>query len=146
MNIHRFGMRCAIVILVGGLTACAASPQKSRSLYAQFGELPGLAALADDLLERIADDRRIAPLFANTNIPRFRDLFIEYLCIVVEGPCTYTGDDMEEVHTGLGITEADFNVLVEDMIDSMQARKIPRAAQNRLIARLAPMRKEIIYR
>ena len=61
------------------------------------------------------------------------------------GPCTYTGEELVEVHTGLDITEAEFNSLVEDLIDVMQERNIPRAAQNELLARLAPTRKDIIY-
>lgn len=128
------------------LGACATTSQPGGSLYRQFGGDAGLTALVDDLLARFADDPSIAPKFANTNIPRFRRLFIEHLCMVLDGPCVYTGDDMREVHTGLDISEAQFNAVVEHLIDAMQARGIPRTAQNRLIARLAPMRKDIIYR
>lgn len=127
------------------LGACASTPRATGSLYAQFGETAGLSALVDSLLERFADDPRIAPKFANTNIPRFRRLFVEHLCVILDGPCTYTGDDMREVHTGLDISEAQFNAVVEHLIDAMQAQGIPQTAQNRLIARLAPMRKDIIY-
>ena len=137
------GFGLALAFLLG---ACATISQPSGSLYRQFGENEGLTALVDDLLARFADDPRIAPKFANTNIPRFRRLFVEHLCVVLDGPCTYTGDDMREVHTGLDISEAQFNAVVEHLVDAMQARGIPRTAQNRLIARLAPMRKDIIYR
>jgi hemoglobin len=128
------------------ITACSTATKPPPSLYQQFGELPGLTALVDDLLHRFADDERIARKFANTNIPRFRSLFVEHLCEVVDGPCRYHGDDMKEVHTGLDINEAEFNRVVEHLIEAMDARGIPTTAQNRLLARLAPMRKDIIYR
>lgn len=136
-----FGLGMALL-----LGSCATPSPRSATLYRQFGENAGLTALVDDLLARFADDPRIAPKFANTNIPRFRRLFVEHLCMVLDGPCNYTGDDMREVHTGLDISEAQFNTVVEHLIDAMQAQNIPRTAQNRLIARLAPMRKDIIYR
>jgi hemoglobin len=126
--------------------ACTGPGTRSQSLYDQFGGTAGLQALVDDLLQRFADDEQIAPVFAHTNIARFRSLFVEHLCDVVDGPCTYSGDDMQEVHRGLSIDEAQFNAVVEHLIDAMQARHIPRTAQNQLIARLAPMRKDIIYR
>lgn len=129
-----------------GLGACAAGGPAPKGLYDEFGGLPGLQALVDDLLERFADDEHIAPVFANANIARFRGLFVEHLCDVLDGPCTYSGDDMAEVHRGLAISEAQFNAVVEHLIDAMDAQRIPQAAQNRLIARLAPMRKDVIYR
>ncbi|MEO8011640.1 MAG: hypothetical protein ABI650_08360 [Dokdonella sp.] len=42
--------------------------------------------------------------------------------------------------------EAQFNAVVGHLLDAMDARGIPRTAQNRLIARLAPMRGDVIYR
>lgn len=138
--------RILLLSFLLSLLACSNVTRPSAGLYEQFGESAGLQALVDDLLERFADDPNIAPTFANTNIARFRSLFVEHLCEVVEGPCKYSGDDMREVHRGLAISEAQFNAVVEHLIEAMDARRIPTSAQNRLIARLAPMRKDIIYR
>lgn len=146
MSVRPVFLRCVVLAVVMLAAACASAPGPQPSLYEQFGESRGLGALVDDLLHRFAEDPRVAPKFANTNIPRFRRLFVEHLCTIIDGPCTYDGDDMREVHTGLDISETQFNAVVEHLIDAMQARGIPRAAQNRLIARLAPMRKDIIYR
>ena len=41
-------------------------------------------------------------------------------------------------------TKGDFNALVEVLQQSMEARGIPFGAQNRLLARLAPMHREIV--
>jgi hemoglobin len=51
---------------------------------------------------------------------------------------------MGESHAGRGITTAQFNALVEDLISVMAARKVPFSAQNRLLKRLAPMHREIV--
>jgi hemoglobin len=133
------------VLALAVLLAACATPQSRAPLYDQFGKLEGLNAVVDGLVERIHANAQIAPLFANTDMARFHQLLVEYLCMTIGGPCTYTGEELVEVHTGLDITEAEFNSLVEDLIDVMQERNIPRAAQNELLARLAPTRKDIIY-
>jgi hemoglobin len=56
----------------------------------------------------------------------------------------YSGDDMREAHRGHGVSEGDFNALVEDLIDVMDANAVPLATQNRLLARLAPMHGDVV--
>ena len=72
------------------------------------------------------------------------DRLVEQICVEVGGPCVYTGRTMAESHASLAVTEADFNALVEDLVDAMDARGIPRRAQNRLLRRLAPMHRDIV--
>ena len=93
---------------------------------------------------RLLEDERINAQFAETDLVNLNDRLVEQFCVELGGPCTYTGRDMAQSHAGLGITEADFNALVEDLVDAMEARGIPRAAQNRLLARLAPMHGDIV--
>ena len=71
---------------------------------------------------------------------------MEQLCVEAGGPCEYSGDSMEESHKGLNIDRSDFNALVEDLIDAMAAEGVAVPVQNRLLARLAAMRGQIIGR
>ncbi|MDQ3267537.1 MAG: hypothetical protein M3P47_02245 [Pseudomonadota bacterium] len=47
---------------------------------------------------------------------------------------------MQESHAGREIDNVQFNALVE----VMEARKVPIAAQNRLLRKLAPMHRDIV--
>lgn len=136
--------RMAAVLLSTLLGACAPVHERA-SLYDQFGQRDGLGAVVDGLIVRIKADAEIMPLFENTDFSLFRERLTDFLCIKLDGPCAYDGEEMIDVHTGMQITEAEFNGLVEDMIDVMEERHIPRAAQNELLARLVPTRKDIIY-
>ena len=51
---------------------------------------------------------------------------------------------MKDVHADMDITKADFNALVEVLQVSMEAKGIPFGAQNRMLARLAPMHREVV--
>jgi hemoglobin len=46
----------------------------------------------------------------------------------------------------MGVTEGDFNAIVENMMAAMDKAEVPLGPQNRLLARLATFRGEIIYR
>lgn len=129
--------------LAGLLAACAGNPPRD-GLFAQFGGQAGVEALVEEFLVRLLEDERINARFAETDLVNLNDRLVEQFCVELGGPCTYTGRDMADSHAGLGITEADFNALVEDLVDAMDARGIPRAAQNRLLARLAPMHGDIV--
>lgn len=131
-----------VLVLALLLAACASTPR--ASLYEQFGGQAGVEALVEELLVRILEDERINAGFAETDLVNLNDRLVEQLCVELGGPCTYTGRDMAESHAGLGITEADFNALVEDLQDAMDARGIPFRAQNQLLRRLAPMHRDIV--
>lgn len=140
------GLRSALLALamLVALSGCAASGSRGATLYDELGGREGVAALVDGFLVRVADDYRIVDTFAGSNVPRLRRLLEEQFCQVSDGPCEYTGGSMEETHRGMGIREAEFNALVEDLIDAMEALDLPVATQNRLLARLAPMHRDIV--
>ena len=76
------------------------------------------------------------------DIPQIEQLTAQ-ICVVSGGPCKYEGATMPKAHLDMHITRADFNAVVEILQDAMDARGIPFAEQNRLLARLAPMHREI---
>ncbi|MEX0729294.1 MAG: group 1 truncated hemoglobin [Aquisalimonadaceae bacterium] len=142
----RTSPRTAIaVLLLALLTGCAATePVSEDSLYRALGERQGIAVIVDGLLFRISENSRIAHHFASAEPARLHRTLTEQFCVLAGGPCTYSGDDMVEVHTGMAITEAEFNSLVEDLIAVMEEQRIPITAQNRLLAKLVPLREKII--
>lgn len=127
------------------LAGCASAPTaRDATLYERLGGEAGIAAITEGLLVRSADDPRIRDDFAEADIVNLYERLVEHLCALTGGPCTYGGRDMRAAHVGLGLTEADFNALVENLVDAMTDRGVPIAAQNELLAILAPMRGEVI--
>ena len=136
----------AAVLLAQALVAGCASRTVPSSTYAQLGGAAGVEGIVDDLLNVIVDDERINQQFANADILRLREKLIEQICAKSDGPCTYTGDSMPEAHRHLHLTPADFNALVENLQLALDAQAVPVTTQNRLLARLASLRGEIIDR
>ena len=126
-----------------GVAQVAGDP---AALYLAFGEKDGIAALMDDFVNRLQVDPRIGHFFKNTKPANLKEQLTDQLCLVSGGPCKYQGDSMKASHADLQIRRADFNALVEVLQQSMDARGIAFTAQNRLLALLAPMHRDIITR
>ena len=139
-------MRSLLLVVVLSLAACAQQPPQDDSLYRDLGEQAGITSIVEGMLLNIAADARIVRHFENIDIVRLRDKLVEQVCVEAGGPCTYTGDSMEESHKGQNLTPSDFNALVENLQEAMSAQGVPMPAQNRLLARLAPMRAQVIDR
>ena len=114
------------------------------SLYRRFGEKPGLVALMDDFMVRLMADPRMRPFFEPVKRDHVKEQLVEQFCTLTGGPCVYKGVDMKNAHTNLDIDKANFNALVEVLQQSMDARGIPFTTQNQLLAKLAPMHRDII--
>lgn len=144
------GLRILVVILalsqaiMGGLTGCQLNP-RSASLYDDLGGLDGITSITDNFIYEIGFDQNIVKHFEETDLDRFREKFIEQICEVSGGPCQYSGDSMLEVHKKMNVTEAEFNRTVDLLIAAMNRSGVDYTVQNRLLARLAPTRPDIIY-
>jgi hemoglobin len=114
------------------------------SLYRELGGQPGVDALVADFVPRLATDPHMSEFFKNVNQPHLKQMLSQVFCIVAGGGCTYTGRSIIEVHREMDISKADFNALVEVLQASMNAQHIPFATQNRLLAQLAPMHRDIV--
>ena len=135
----------AVLILLGFLTlgACT-TPRQGTTLYQRLGSQEGITAIVDNLLFEISEDEDVVPLFAKTDIDRFRQKLIEQLCDLSEGPCTYDGDTMAETHKDLAIRRSQFNSLVENLIRAMEEAGVATADQNALLSRLVPLYPDIV--
>lgn len=132
----------ASIVGCGGMQS--APPQKS--LYDRLGGKPAIQAVVDDFIGNVAADKRINGFFASTNIPRLNSMLVNQICEATGGPCKYTGRDMKSTHTGMGVTDAHFNALVEDLVKSLDKFSVPAKEKNELLTALASMKGDIVGR
>ncbi|MCE9684140.1 group I truncated hemoglobin [Halomonas alkalisoli] len=115
-----------------------------RPVLEDFGGEAGLTDLMDDFMEIMLENPQLRPFFVNTNQDRVKRQLVEQFCVILGGDCAYTGRSMRDSHAHLNIDRADFNALVEDLQIAMNRQGIPFRSQNKLLAELAPMYREII--
>jgi hemoglobin len=124
-----------LALVVGLISACATT--RKPTLYDDLGGKPGVARLVDKLIEKYRADSRINGLFNETSFEYFGDRLNEYICLIADGGCEYTGLSMEDAHSGMDIKESEFNYFVEDSQAAMTEVGISVGVQNRLLKVLA---------
>ena len=129
--------------------ALDASPQSQKSLYDRLGGKSAIVSVVDDFVANCAADARINKFFAATaadknRLAAFKNKLVDQICEASGGPCKYTGRDMKTAHAGMGISNADFNALVEDLTKSLNKFKVAKAEQDQLLGVLGPMRPQIV--
>jgi hemoglobin len=144
----------AIAVFVLSLGACAESSSETKttppptgaqkSLYERLGGKDAITAVVGLFLTKVGADARINARFANADMPRLKQMLVDQICQASGGPCQYTGKDMKTAHTGMNVTEDEFNALVQDLQAALADAKVPAPEQKDLIGALAPMKGDIV--
>ena len=130
--------------LLAGTAQAQTAAAPDDTLYQQLGAQPGLTKLMDDFMTRLLADSRMGPFFKDVDHQHVKEELVTQFCEVSGGPCKRKGPDMKKAHSGMDITKSNFNALVEVLQQSMDAQGIPFTTQNKLLAKLAPMHRDII--
>lgn len=132
------------VVLAGCAPIGGPMASQEKSLYERLGGKPTITAVVDDFTARVAYDRRLHRFFANLDVVPFKAKLVDQLCEASGGPCKYTGRDMLTVHQGMGMANADFDVMVEDFVTTLDKFKVPDREKDELLSAFEPMRKAIV--
>ena len=132
-----------LIVLLLLFTACATAPQ--QSLYEEIGGQEVFYNIVDNFITEIEFNPVLFKHFEESNVDRFREKLFEHLCSLASGNCPYTGDNMIDVHTGMNISESEFNLSADLLINAMTKAGVSHRLQNRLLATIVPLRKEFIY-
>ncbi|GAA3714642.1 group 1 truncated hemoglobin [Sphingomonas cynarae] len=121
-----------------------ATPFGDRTTWQAFHEEAGVARIVDGLVTRNVADPRISDIFKGQDLVRLRRTLKEQFCYILAGGCHYSGRDMRSAHADMGVQDADMAALVENLQAAMREEGVNFAAQNRLLAKLAPMRRDVV--
>jgi len=138
-----------MLFTIASLGACAMDHDQRTthgSLYERLGGKPAITQVVDAFVARVANDSRINGFFSHVDIPRLKGHLVDQICQAGGGPCTYTGRTMKDTHHGMGITDAAFDALVEDLVGALDQFKVPAKEKRELLSVLGPMRADIVER
>ena len=142
---HRPGEEAVAPYTVAEANA-GAGPFEGTAMLDAFHGPQGSDRIVDGMLDRSIADPRTAEIFAATDMIRLRRTLKEQFCYILNGGCAYTGRSMQDAHDDIGLQPADMGALVEHLQAAMDAEGVPFRTQNRFLAKLAPMRRDIVTR
>lgn len=114
------------------------------TLYRALGGHDGIVRIVAEFRTRLLADPRLAPYFRDVEETQFRERLVIQFCEVSGGPCKQAQYNMKRLHSGVDINKASFNAAVEVLQQALDAQGIAFHAQNRLLAQLAPMHRDIV--
>ncbi len=121
------------------------------SLYDRLGGVYSIAAVVDDLIDRIMTDPRLNanPLVDEAHHrvtpPGFKYLLTEMVCWAAGGPQKYTGRSMAESHDHLKITAKEWEAFVDDVWLTLDKFRVPAQEQADLRAIINSTRSDIVF-
>lgn len=122
----------------------SSSTMKEASLYERLGGKDAITAVVDEFVANVAVDKTINKFFAGADIPHLKKMLVEQICEATGGPCKYSGMDMKSAHKGMGISNAEFNALVGDLVKALDKFKVPEKEKNELLGALAVLKGAIV--
>ena len=136
----------AVDAYVQSNTNAGAMPFEGAAMYDAFHGAAGVSRIVEGLVARNIADPRIRDQFAATDLIRLKRTLNEQFCYILGGGCAYTGRAMASSHAEIGSQPADMAALVENLQAAMSDERIPFATQNRFLAKLAPMKRDVVTR
>jgi hemoglobin len=122
------------------------SPIAGDGTWRAFHGEAGVGRIVDAFVARNLADPRIGDVFKGQDTVRLRRVLAEQFCYLLGGGCSYSGRSMKDAHKNMGVQSADMGALVENLQWAMRAEGVPFFAQNRLLAKLAPMKRDVVER
>ncbi|MCB9779899.1 MAG: group 1 truncated hemoglobin [Alphaproteobacteria bacterium] len=116
----------ALIVTLAGMKGDIVTDAAGDTVY--FNQLGGHAAVSaviDGMLVNVAADSRINGFFASTDIAALDAKLVDQVCEATGGYCTYDGLDMATAHSGMCISDADFDALVEDLLVALDDLSVP---------------------
>src|SRR5918911_3854953 len=89
------------------------SAYAQESLYKRLGGYDAIVAAVHDLMPRLRNDPKLWVYWKGKSLDSRRrgdQLLVDFLCAAFGGPAFYAGPDMKTSHTGLGITEEEWDI------------------------------------
>ena len=119
------------------------TPMEGTETFQAFGGKEGLVKIMDDFMIGLVADPRTKPFFDNDKQTFIKAMLVEQMCELMNGGCKYQGRDMKTSHANMKVNREGFNALVEQFQFAMDKHNVSFSAQNKLLAKLAPMYRDI---
>jgi len=128
----------------GGDTLKGGGGAAEKSLYDRLGGKDAITAVVEEFVGNVVADERINTFFKNADAANLKKQLVDQICEATGGPCKYAGKDMKTAHAGMGVKEADFNALVEDLVKALDKFKVPEKEKGELLGALGGMKGDIV--
>jgi hemoglobin len=138
---------CLLLSIAASNGGAQSQAPGSPSLYKRVGGYEPISAVTDDFIGRLAGDKQLERFFGGVSADsqkKLRQHVVNQLCEATGGPCIYTGRTMKTSHTGLGISENDWQLAVKHLVATLDKFKVPEKEKGELLAIASSLKADIV--
>lgn len=142
-------LSCVALLLIIGLPSRAQEKAKP-SLYDRLGGLMPISVVVSDFIDEMVPDEelnrnpKIAEARERVPAPYLKYHVTAMLCKAAGGPCDYVGRGMEESHSHLEITEAEWDRMMVILEGVLDRHAVPDAEQSEILAIVESTKPDIV--
>jgi hemoglobin len=135
-----------VVTALGVCTAFAvAASAQEKTLCERLGGTPAVSAVVDSFAGRVLKDDRVNKKFAKSDANRLVINLKGFVGQAAHCPgVKYKGKNMKNAHKNMGVTEGEFNALVDDLVKTLNEFNVPEKEKNELLAAIGPTKSDIV--
>lgn len=145
-------MRTALTIgLLWALMACGGAekgphkpPSEDNTLFARLGGQAAINAVVAEFVDTTGTDPRISQYFTNVDKEKLKTAMYVHVCSITGGGCTYEGKSMLAAHTGMKLSQADFDAFLDDLALTLNKLKVPEPQHGELVAAFRAMQADVV--
>jgi hemoglobin len=149
---NKLNVVLAILLVAALVPAALAAPQDKpapakKTLYQRMGGYDNLAGIVGDFLKQLGEDHafdRFGQGRGKNSLERAKQLIVDQVCWLTDGPCAYIGRDMKTAHEGLKITQAEWESAGKHMKASLDKMKVAEPEQTEFLAIIEKLRPDIV--
>lgn len=134
-----------LLAATSGLTATAEDgAAETNTLYERLGGWDGINQVVQDTVALHHENPKIAHYFADIDEDQLIKHVTDFFATGTGGPATYEGRDMTSTHASMGLSEADFDSAVADVLSAVDKNGIDAASKGEVAAILESLRPAVM--
>jgi hemoglobin len=123
------------------------SAKSQESLYKRIGGYDAIALVSDDFIGKLASDKQLSVFVKGLSVDsqkRLRQHLVDFLCNATGGPCLYLGRDMKTAHTGLNISESDWNLAANMLAETLDKFNVGSKEKDEVLGAVVSIKGQIV--
>ncbi|MDJ0813634.1 MAG: group 1 truncated hemoglobin [Woeseiaceae bacterium] len=139
-----FGLAVAALAISQAVTAGDMEAGAAKSLYERLGSWDGISQIVADTIALHQSNPEISHFFADVDADRLAAHVTAFFAAGTGGPAKYEGRDMTTAHAGMGLSDADFDSAVADVLKALDKNGIDEAEKTEVAAILESLRPAVM--
>lgn len=115
-----------------------------QTLFDKYGGFSVISKIVMDLYDRLLDDDDVGPFFDDVDMARIVDHQTKFVSSLMDGPASYTDNQIEKLHAHLAIAARHFEQLALILRETLLAHGISEEDATTIVGRFTERRNLVV--